>query len=37
MYDRHMSSDHQLPDYELENLRIVTDTREIRALFHPLR
>jgi DNA-binding transcriptional ArsR family regulator len=36
-YDREMSSNHQLPDYELNDLRIVSTTQELKALFHPLR
>jgi DNA-binding transcriptional ArsR family regulator len=32
-----MSSNHRTPDYELEDLRIVTSTQELRATFHGLR
>lgn len=32
-----MSSDQQLPDYELDERRIVTSRRELTAMFHPLR
>jgi DNA-binding transcriptional ArsR family regulator len=32
-----MSSTRQLPDYRLEDLRVVTSTPELKALFHPLR
>jgi DNA-binding transcriptional ArsR family regulator len=32
-----MASAHQLPDYDLDDLRIVTATRELKAMFHPLR
>lgn len=32
-----MSRDPQLPDYELEDLRIITSTPELKAVFHPLR
>lgn len=32
-----MSSENRLPGYELEDLRIVTSPRELKALFHPLR
>ncbi len=32
-----MSSNHTLPDYELEDLRIVSSTTELHALAHPLR
>ncbi len=32
-----MSSDHRLPDYDLDDLRIVTATSELKAMFHPLR
>lgn len=32
-----VSSDPQLPDYELEDLRIITSTPELKAVFHPLR
>ncbi|HKE71666.1 MAG TPA: helix-turn-helix domain-containing protein [Nocardioidaceae bacterium] len=32
-----MSSDTQLPDYELEDLRIIASTPELKAAFHPLR
>ena len=32
-----MSSNHTLPDYELEDLRIVSSTAELHALAHPLR
>jgi DNA-binding transcriptional ArsR family regulator len=32
-----MSSDSQLPDYELDDLRIITSTPELKATFHPLR
>ncbi|PSL06889.1 helix-turn-helix protein [Haloactinopolyspora alba] len=32
-----MSSDQELPDYELEDLRIITSTPELKAVFHPLR
>ncbi|MBW3604085.1 MAG: helix-turn-helix domain-containing protein [Actinobacteria bacterium] len=29
--------DHPMPDYELEDLRIITEPDELKALFHPLR
>jgi DNA-binding transcriptional ArsR family regulator len=32
-----MSSHSQLPDYELDDLRIITSTPELKATFHPLR
>ena len=32
-----MSSDSRLPDYELEDLHIITSTPELKAAFHPLR
>jgi DNA-binding transcriptional ArsR family regulator len=32
-----VSSDSRLPDYELEDLRIITSTPELKAVFHPLR
>lgn len=33
-----MSTDpQQLPDYQLEDLRIITTTPELKAVFHPLR
>jgi DNA-binding transcriptional ArsR family regulator len=32
-----MSSNTTIPDYDLEELRIVASTQELRALFHPLR
>jgi DNA-binding transcriptional ArsR family regulator len=32
-----MSSSLPLPDYDLDDLRIVTTTPELRAMFHPLR
>jgi len=32
-----VSSDPRLPDYELEDLRIITATPELKAVFHPLR
>jgi DNA-binding transcriptional ArsR family regulator len=32
-----MSSDNRTPDYDLEDLRIVTSTEELRATFHGLR
>jgi DNA-binding transcriptional ArsR family regulator len=32
-----MSSESAIPDYELEDLRIVSAPRELRAMFHPLR
>lgn len=32
-----MSTDYRLPDYELEDLRIITSTPELKAAFHPLR
>ncbi|MBA2338001.1 MAG: helix-turn-helix domain-containing protein [Acidimicrobiia bacterium] len=32
-----MSNDARLPDYELEDLRIVVSPTELKALFHPLR
>jgi len=32
-----MSSDRSVPDYELDDLRVVSDTRELKAMFHPLR
>ncbi len=32
-----MSSDPRPPDYELEDLRIITSTPELKAAFHPLR
>lgn len=32
-----MSSESRLPDYELEDLRIITSTPELKAVFHPLR
>jgi DNA-binding transcriptional ArsR family regulator len=32
-----MSSNQSLPDYELEDLRIVSSTAELHALAHPLR
>ncbi|MGB3187782.1 MAG: helix-turn-helix domain-containing protein [Ornithinimicrobium sp.] len=32
-----MSSDYPVPDYELDELRIVTSTEELKAMFHPLR
>lgn len=32
-----MSSDYPLPEYELEDLRIVTSPEELKAMFHPLR
>jgi DNA-binding transcriptional ArsR family regulator len=36
-YDREMSSDRSHPDYELDELRIVTEQAELKAMFHPLR
>lgn len=32
-----MSSTSQFPDYELDDVRIVTKTSELKAAFHPLR
>ncbi|MEO6126174.1 MAG: winged helix-turn-helix domain-containing protein [Ilumatobacteraceae bacterium] len=32
-----MSSNHPLPDYKLEELRVVTSRKELTAMFHPLR
>jgi DNA-binding transcriptional ArsR family regulator len=32
-----VSSEPRLPDYELEDLRIITTTPELKAVFHPLR
>jgi DNA-binding transcriptional ArsR family regulator len=32
-----VSSNHPLPDYEVEDLRVVTSTAELKAMFHPLR
>lgn len=32
-----MSTDPVLPDYELDDLRVVTDPDVLKALFHPLR
>jgi DNA-binding transcriptional ArsR family regulator len=32
-----VSSNHQLPDYDLDDLRIVTAPRELKAMFHSLR
>jgi DNA-binding transcriptional ArsR family regulator len=32
-----LSSHSRLPDYELEDLRIITSTSELKAAFHPLR
>jgi len=32
-----MSSNHPLPDYDLEDLRVVTSPQELRAMFDPLR
>jgi DNA-binding transcriptional ArsR family regulator len=32
-----MSSKHQLPDYDLEDLRVVTAPEELKAMLHPLR
>jgi DNA-binding transcriptional ArsR family regulator len=32
-----MSSNSQIPDYDLEDLRIVSSPRELRAMAHPLR
>lgn len=32
-----MSNDPTLPDYELDDLRIVASPKELKALFHPLR
>jgi DNA-binding transcriptional ArsR family regulator len=32
-----MSNDGRIPDYDLEDLRIVTSTEELRAMAHPLR
>ncbi len=32
-----MSSNPPLPDYELEDLRVVTSTAELKAMFHSLR
>jgi DNA-binding transcriptional ArsR family regulator len=32
-----VSSEPRLPDYELEDLRIITSTPELKAVFHPLR
>jgi DNA-binding transcriptional ArsR family regulator len=32
-----VSSDPRPPDYELEDLRIITSTPELKAAFHPLR
>lgn len=32
-----MSSDYPLPDYELEELRVVTSREELKAIFHSLR
>ena len=32
-----MSSSHSSPDYQLEDVRIVTATAELKAMFHPLR
>lgn len=31
------ASDQRIPDYELEDLRIVSSTAELKAIFHPLR
>jgi DNA-binding transcriptional ArsR family regulator len=36
-YDPEMSSNHPLPDYELDDLRVVTSTDQLKAMFHPLR
>lgn len=32
-----MSSNRALPDYELDDVRVVTGTPQLRAMFHPLR
>jgi DNA-binding transcriptional ArsR family regulator len=32
-----MSSDDALPDYELDELQVVTSTQALKAMFHPLR
>lgn len=32
-----MSSESQLPDYDLDDLRIINSTPELKATFHPLR
>jgi DNA-binding transcriptional ArsR family regulator len=32
-----MSSNKQIPDYDLDDLRVVSSTQELRALFEPLR
>lgn len=32
-----MSSESRLPDYDLDDLRIITSTPELKAAFHPLR
>lgn len=32
-----MSSNRELPDYELDDVHVVTGRAEIRAMFHPLR
>jgi DNA-binding transcriptional ArsR family regulator len=32
-----MSSNHQLPDYELDDLRVVSSAKELKALADPLR
>lgn len=32
-----MSSNHQLPDYQLEDLRVVSSAKELKALADPLR
>ncbi|MGA9596895.1 MAG: helix-turn-helix domain-containing protein, partial [Acidimicrobiia bacterium] len=31
------SGNRQIPDYELEDLRVVSSPRELSAIFHPLR
>lgn len=32
-----MSTNHELPDYELEDVRVVESTREVKAIFDPFR
>jgi hypothetical protein len=32
-----MSSNHSLPDYELDDLRVFTSPKELKAMFHSLR
>lgn len=36
-YDRVVSSSQELPDYDLEDVRIVETPEELKAIFHPLR